>query len=437
MDNNYFTEKIAPKNKPVQENTEIKPQQTAPANIIQDLSDFTEHRQNHPESGEAPAVSAVPAEKAAAPRAEVFPQDLTEHRQNHPNNESLQRNERTERAERPERTERSDRSRQERPNRQDRQERPPRPDRPERSERAERTERRAEPPREKKQTDPDAVVEIIGVRFKDVGKVYYFAPAGVNFEQGDKAIVETARGIECGEIVLTNRTVSESSIVSPLKSIIRKATEADEKRLEEKCRQEKEIMQVFADKIAQHKLDMKPIDVDCTFDGSKILFYFTSDGRVDFRELVKDLASVYRTRIELRQIGVRDEAKMLGGLGICGRPFCCSSFLGEFQPVSIKMAKEQGLSLNPAKISGSCGRLMCCLAYEQKSYEYLNSITPQVGSIVRTPDGEGTVIETNVVAGTLKVRSNVEILAPRIYKREECVYIRGGKRAPQPADPED
>ena len=224
MDNNYFTEKIAPKNKPVQENTETKPQQTAPANIIQDLSDFTEHRQNHPESGEAPAVSAVPAEKTAAPRAEVFPQDLTEHRQNHPNNESLQRNERTERAERPERTERSDRSRQERPNRQDRQDRPPRPDRPERSERAERTERRAEPPREKKQTDPDAVVEIIGVRFKDVGKVYYFAPAGVNFEQGDKAIVETARGIECGEIVLTNRTVSESSIVSPLKSKIGRAS---------------------------------------------------------------------------------------------------------------------------------------------------------------------------------------------------------------------
>lgn len=407
MDNNYFTEKIAPKNKPVQENTETKPQQTAPANIIQDLSDFTEHRQNHPESGEAPAVSAVPAEKAAAPRAEVFPQDLTEHRQNHPNNESLQRNERTERAERPERTERSDRSRQERPNRQDRQDRqdrPPRPDRPERSERAERTERRAEPPREKKQTDPDAVVEIIGVRFKDVGKVYYFAPAGVNFEQGDKAIVETARGIECGEIVLTNRTVSESSIVSPLKSIIRKATEADEKRLEEKCRQEKEIMQVFADKIAQHKLDMKPIDVDCTFDGSKILFYFTSDGRVDFRELVKDLASVYRTRIELRQIGVRDEAKMLGGLGICGQPFCCSRFLGEFQPVSIKMAKEQGLSLNPTKISGTCGRLMCCLKYEQDSYEDLLKHTPKVGAIVKTADGKGIVEEVNLLTGKLRVK---------------------------------
>ena len=166
-------------------------------------------------------------------------------------------------------------------------------------------------------------------------------------------------------------------------------------------------------------------------------FYFTADGRVDFRELVKDLASQFHTRIELRQIGVRDESKMLGGLGLCGQPFCCSRFLKNFQPVSIKMAKEQGLSLNPAKISGSCGRLMCCLAYEQKSYEYLNSITPQVGSIVRTPDGEGTVIEVNVVAGTLKVRSNVEILAPRIYKRDECVYVRGGKRTPLPADKED
>ena len=167
------------------------------------------------------------------------------------------------------------------------------------------------------------------------------------------------------------------------------------------------------------------------------MFYFTADNRVDFRELVKDLASQFHTRIELRQIGVRDESKMLGGLGLGGQPFCCSRFLKNFQPVSIKMAKEQGLSLNPAKISGSCGRLMCCLAYEQKSYEYLNSITPQVGSIVRTPDGEGTVIEVNVVAGTLKVRSNVEILAPRIYKRDECVYVRGGKRTPLPADKED
>ena len=179
------------------------------------------------------------------------------------------------------------------------------------------------------------------------------------------------------------------------------------------------------------------MDAEYTLDRSKLVFYFTADNRVDFRELVKDLASQFHTRIELRQIGVRDESKMLGGLGLCGQPFCCSRFLKNFQPVSIKMAKEQGLSLNPSKISGSCGRLMCCLAYEQKSYEYLNSITPQAGSIVRTPDGEGTVIEVNVVAGTLKVRSNVEILAPRIYKREECVYLRGGKRAPKAPDKED
>ena len=167
------------------------------------------------------------------------------------------------------------------------------------------------------------------------------------------------------------------------------------------------------------------------------MFYFTADNRVDFRELVKDLAAQFHTRIELRQIGVRDESKMLGGLGICGQPFCCSRFLKNFQPVSIKMAKEQGLSLNPAKISGSCGRLMCCLAYEQKSYEYLNSITPQVGSVVRTPDGEGTVIEANPVAGTLKVRSNVEILAPRVYKLTDCVYLRGGKRAPKAPEPDN
>ena len=200
---------------------------------------------------------------------------------------------------------------------------------------------------------------------------------------------------------------------------------------------EKATFELCEKRIAAHKLQMKLVDAEYTLDRSKLVFYFTADNRVDFRELVKDLASQFHTRIELRQIGVRDEAKMLGGLGICGRPFCCAQFLDDFMPVSIKMAKEQNLSLNPTKISGACGRLMCCLAYEQKSYEYLNSITPQVGSIVRTPDGEGTVIETNVVAGTLKVRSNVEILAPRIYKREECVYIRGGKRAPQPADPED
>ena len=420
MDNNYFTDTIAPKNKPVQENTEAKsqqPQQPAKVNILQD---FTEHRQNHPENGAAQTLAQKPAKSAQSvqPQVDILAQNLTEHRQNHPNNEKQ------------ERTDRPEKPRQERPSRQDRPERQNRTERTERSERndrPEKQERRAEQPREKKPTDPDAVVEIIGVRFKDVGKVYYFAPAGVKFEQGDKAIVETARGIECGEIVLTNRNVPESTIVSPLKSIIRKATEADEKRLEEKNRQEKEIMQVFADKIAQHKLDMKPIDVDCTFDGSKILFYFTSDGRVDFRDLVKDLASVYRTRIELRQIGVRDEAKMLGGLGICGRPFCCSSFLGEFQPVSIKMAKEQSLSLNPTKISGTCGRLMCCLKYEQNCYEEFLRTTPKVGAYVETAEGRGRVCETNLLTGILKVQLDKNPDAPIAVNKSEVKLLKDGR----------
>ncbi len=182
---------------------------------------------------------------------------------------------------------------------------------------------------------------------------------------------------------------------------------------------------------------MKLVDVEYTLDRSKILFYFTADGRIDFRELVKDLAGVFRTRIELRQIGVRDESKMLGGLGICGQPFCCSRFLRDFQPVSIKMAKEQGLSLNPAKISGSCGRLMCCLAYEQPAYEYLNRITPGVGSIVKTPEGVGTVAEANVIAGTLRVRMDPPATGFRVFSKEECQYLRGGKRAPAAPDPED
>ena len=222
-----------------------------------------------------------------------------------------------------------------------------------------------------------------------------------------------------------------------VKPVIRVADAVDIRRMRQNRADVQQAYTICEQRIAAHGLKMKLVDAEYTLDRSKLVFYFTADNRVDFRELVKDLASQFHTRIELRQIGVRDESKMLGGLGLCGQPFCCSRFLKNFQPVSIKMAKEQGLSLNPSKISGSCGRLMCCLAYEQKSYEYLNSITPQVGSIVRTPDGEGTVIEVNVVAGTLKVRSNVEILAPRIYKRDECVYVRGGKRTPLPADKED
>ena len=274
---------------------------------------------------------------------------------------------------------------------------------------------------------PAVMVEIIGIRFKDVGKIYYFSPAGVQFKQGERAIVETARGVECGEIVLANRSVPESSLVTSLKSIIRKATPEDERQLEQNRRKEKEIMQLFSDKIRQHKLEMKPIDIDCTFDGSKILFYFTSDGRVDFRELVKDLAAVYRTRIELRQIGVRDEAKMLGGIGICGRQFCCAGFLGEFQPVSIKMAKEQSLSLNPTKISGTCGRLMCCLKYEQSCYEEFLRTTPKVGAYVETAEGRGVVEETNLLTGILKIKLDKNPNAPITVNKTEVKLIKDGQ----------
>ena len=282
-----------------------------------------------------------------------------------------------------------------------------------------------------------AAVTVVDIRFRNNAKSYYFDPAGLTLQAGARVIIDTARGDEFGLCAAGNHPVKPRELVLPLRRVLRVATQQDERANAENQEKEKKAFEICQQKIAAHGLEMQLVSAECAFDGSKLLFFFTADGRVDFRELVKDLASQFHTRIELRQIGVRDESKMLGGLGLCGQPFCCSRFLKNFQPVSIKMAKEQGLSLNPAKISGSCGRLMCCLAYEQKSYEYLNSITPQVGSIVRTPDGEGTVIETNVVAGTLKVRSNVEILAPRIYKREECVYIRGGKRAPQPADPED
>ena len=278
-------------------------------------------------------------------------------------------------------------------------------------------------------------MKVISVKFKENGRAYYFDPGTFTVNEGDFVIVSTARGTECGEVVRGLHEVPGFS--REVKPVIRVADAVDVRRMRQNRADVQQAYHICEQRIAAHNLKMKLVDAEYTLDRSKLVFYFTADNRVDFRDLVKDLAAQFHTRIELRQIGVRDESKMLGGLGICGQPFCCSRFLKNFQPVSIKMAKEQGLSLNPAKISGSCGRLMCCLAYEQNSYEYLNSITPQVGSIVRTPDGEGTVIEVNVVAGTLKVRSNVEILAPRIYKREECVYIRGGKRTPLPADKED
>ena len=248
------------------------------------------------------------------------------------------------------------------------------------------------------------MLKIIGVRFKSVGKVYYFDPQDNNVKQGDKVIVETARGVECGEVVIVDREIDQTKFTSPIKPIIRIANDDDFKRIERNKAKQAEAFKICESKIAAHKLNMNLIDVECTFDNNKLLFYFTAENRVDFRELVKDLASVFRTRIELRQIGVRDEAKMLGGLGVCGQPFCCSRFLGEFQPVSIKMAKEQGLSLNPTKISGTCGRLMCCLKYEQDAYEDLLKTTPKQGAIVKTSMGRGVVEEANLITGKLRIK---------------------------------
>ena len=280
------------------------------------------------------------------------------------------------------------------------------------------------------------MTKVIGVRFKANGKSYYFSPGELELQQGDHDIVETARGTECGEVAKGPHDVPDSSIVKPLKTVTRMADAVDVRRMQQNRADEKRAFSVCEERIAKHKLDMKLVDVEYTLDRNKILFYFTADGRIDFRDLVKDLAGVFRTRIELRQIGVRDESKMLGGLGICGQPFCCSRFLRDFQPVSIKMAKEQGLSLNPAKISGSCGRLMCCLAYEQPAYEYLNRITPGVGSIVKTPEGVGAVVETNVISGTLRVRMDPPATGFKTFHKDECQYLRGGKRAPIAPDPE-
>ncbi|MDD6021928.1 MAG: stage 0 sporulation family protein [Acutalibacteraceae bacterium] len=269
------------------------------------------------------------------------------------------------------------------------------------------------------------MAEVIGVRFKEVGKVYYFDPQDKKYAEGTKVIVETARGIECGDVAMENKEIPDDEVISPLKTVIRVADENDIRVLEENKQKEKAAFDICLKKIEAHNLDMKLVDVEYTFDRSKILFYFTADGRVDFRELVKDLASVFKTRIELRQIGVRDESKVLGGLGVCGRPFCCSTFLGSFQPVTIKMAKEQGLSLSPVKISGTCGRLMCCLKYEQSSYEHLLRVTPKVGAIVETKEGRGTVIENNLLTGSLKVRLDKRPeSAPLVVDRHQVKLIK-------------
>ena len=269
---------------------------------------------------------------------------------------------------------------------------------------------------------------VIGVRFKNVGKMYYFDPGDARPKKGDHAIVETARGVECGEVTMECREVSDDNIVQPLKKVIRIATMEDLARVEDNHRREKSAFEICCKKIAAHKLEMKLVDVEYTFDNSKILFYFTADGRVDFRELVKDLAGVFRTRIELRQIGVRDESKMLGGIGICGRPFCCATFLGGFQPVSIKMAKEQGLSLNPVKISGACGRLMCCLKYEQEAYQDLLRSTPKVNAVVITPDGKGTVIDQNILTGMLTIQlDKAPDAAPKTFHMKDVKVVRDGR----------
>ena len=272
------------------------------------------------------------------------------------------------------------------------------------------------------------MAEVIGVRFKEVGKVYYFDPDGHTLSKDDKVIVETARGVECGTVATGNHEVPEEEIVKPLKKLLRVADENDLKKVEENKEKEKSALEICEKKIEKHNLDMKLVDIEYTFDGSKIIFYFTADGRVDFRELVKDLASVFHTRIELRQIGVRDESKMLGGLGICGRPFCCRTFLGDFQPVTVKMAKEQGLSLNPTKISGTCGRLMCCLKYEQDAYDHLLRINPKIGAIVDTPEGRGKVVDVNLLRGTLKVQlDRREDAAPATYSRNDVKLIKDKK----------
>ena len=248
------------------------------------------------------------------------------------------------------------------------------------------------------------MVKVVGIRFRNAGKIYYFGPGDLDLKAGMHAIVETARGVEIGTVITNPREVSEESVIQPLKPVLRIATEADERQAEKNLEKEKEAFRICLEKIQKHELDMKLVEAEYTFDNNKLLFYFTADGRIDFRELVKDLAAVFRTRIELRQIGVRDETKIMGGYGICGRQLCCHTFLPEFAPVSIKMAKEQNLSLNPTKISGVCGRLMCCLKNEEETYEYLNSKLPGVGDFVTTDDGlKGEVTSVNVLRQLVKV----------------------------------
>ncbi len=291
----------------------------------------------------------------------------------------------------------------------------------------------ADAPIDEEPEEEQVKVEIVGVRFKPSGKIYYFDPKGESFAKEDAVIVDTSRGLEFGICELSNRLVHEREVVLPLRCVERRATAEDVARHEENKAKEQEAMAVCAQKITEHNLPMKLIDVEYAFDHSKLLFYFTADGRVDFRELVKDLAAVFRTRIELRQIGIRDETKLLGGIGVCGRPFCCKTFLSDFVQVSIKMAKEQNLSLNSVKISGACGRLMCCLRYEYDTYQEEIRKTPKCDQIVSTPDGDGTVIEVQPLAGLVRVRFSTSDQPPKVFHRDEVTVI-GGKGV-KPASP--
>lgn len=278
------------------------------------------------------------------------------------------------------------------------------------------------------------MTEVVSVRFKSRGKLYYFSPNGIQIPDNTQVVVETSKGLELGECAYGNFWVEDERIIPPIRPVIRIATDDDLRIAKLNKEREKEAFAICQEKIEKHGLDMKLVDVECNFEGSKILFFFASEGRVDFRELVKDLASVFRTRIELRQIGVRDEAKMLGGLGICGRPFCCSQFLDDFQPVSTKMAKTQSMSLNPTKISGTCGRLMCCLRYEQDAYEELVKSVPKSGAFVETPDGYGNVIQVNMLRQKVKVRLDGEgDQVVSTYDADEVAAIPGGR--PKPGEP--
>ena len=279
---------------------------------------------------------------------------------------------------------------------------------------------------------------IVGVKFKEVGKVYYFSPENIQFEVGNGVIVETARGVEFGTVSIANREVDEKDIVGELKPVIRKATDADVEKYHENLARKPKAMKDANERILKHNLDMKLVDVDFTFDNSKVIFYFTSEGRVDFRELVKDLASLFKVRIELRQIGIRDECKLKGGLGPCGRPCCCNSYMGDFERVSIKMAKNQGLSLNPTKISGLCGRLMCCLKFEDEYYAETLKLMPKIGLEVSTPDGNGVVESSDILRRTAKVRvtnanGDVEVKEYSV----DAIKKTGGKGQPAKEEPAD